>query len=245
MQSFGDDTLLACIDIEKRHRILQAESKVPSQEENVSDLGEYFKSSSLLSDFTNKENDVDKPKLSDSGTKEENEKTSNVVKYVEDSIIFPKVNSRRNLSSAASASKRNRLLPSQRNRCTRKTNKENVDVNLKEKHRPGTADDTEKCDGSSTSDLCKNKSLGNTQDATSSSGVKTSLAVSAKYERENSEFVILSPPFCTQDRCKLVSWGLPPNILQVCYTNTLNKYLFIYKYLLEDVQLFILCYNFS
>lgn len=236
MQSFGDDTLLACLDIEKRHRILpeQAESKVPLREENVSDLGEYFKSSSLLSGFTNKENDVGESKLSNSGAKEieENEKTSNLVKYVEDSIIFPKLNSRRNLSSAAGASKRNQLLPSQRNRYPRKTNKENVDVNLKEKHHLGTANNTEKRDGSSAPDLCKNKSLDSTQHATSSSGVKTSLAVSATYDRENSEFVILSPPLCTQDRCKLASWGLPPNILQVLYVviYLTNIYLYINIY---------------
>ncbi|XP_071632237.1 DNA polymerase theta isoform X1 [Temnothorax longispinosus] len=218
MQSFGDETLLACIDIEKRHQIPQeqAGSKAPLQEENVSDLGEYFKSSSPLSDFTNKDNDLDKPKLSDSGTKKiGRENASDFVKYFEDSITFPKVNNRRNLSSATGAPRRSGLLPSQRNRSPREINKKHVDNNLKEKRRPGTADNKQKCDGSGIQGtLCKNKSSNNAQDATSSSGVRTSSAVNATYNSENSEFVISSPPLCTQDRCKLASWGLPPNILQ-------------------------------
>lgn len=216
MQSFGDDTLFACIDIEKKHRILQrqTEGKISLQEENISDLGKYFKSDSLLSEFANKENYVNKPKLSDSGAKKIEENASELVKYFEDSVIFPKVNSRRNLLQVPSVSRGNGLLPSQRNRSPHKTNKENVDTNLKEKHHP--ADNTEECDESSIQKLCKNKSPDNTRDATSSSDVRTSSAVSTMYDKENSEFFISSPPLCTQDRCKLASWGLPPNILQVC-----------------------------
>lgn len=230
MQSFGDDTLLACIDIEKKHQILEEQAEAPLQKENVSDLSKYFKSCSLLSDFANDENDVSNPKPLDSKGMKEGENTSELAKYFEDSIIFPKVNSRRNLSASTSgASRRNGLLLSQRNRSPRKTNKENVDTNLKEKHRSGTADDTEKRDESDIHSLCKNKSPDNAQDATSSSGVRTSSAVDATYDGENSEFVILSPPLCTQDRCKLALWGLPPNILQVSY-NTLNIYLCINNY---------------
>lgn len=68
IRCFGDDTLLACIDIGKRPQTLQ-EVKARLKEESVSDLGKYFKLYSLLSDFANKENDVDKPKEFDSGRK--------------------------------------------------------------------------------------------------------------------------------------------------------------------------------
>jgi len=219
MQSFGDDTLFACIDIEKKHRVLQEQTgdKIPLQEEN-SDLGKYFKSSSLLSEFTNTENYVDKPKLSDSGTKRiREENASDLMKYFEESILFPNVDSRRNLSSASSASKGNRLLRSQRNQSPHKTNKENVDTNLKEKHFFGTANSTKKCD--KYQGLCKNKSPDNTQNATSSNNIRTLSTINATCDKENSEFVILSPSLCTQDRCKLASWGLPPNILEVLRYN--------------------------
>jgi len=228
MQSFGDDTLFACIDIEKKHRILQEQTgdKIPLQEEN-SDLGKYFKSSSLLSEFTNTENYVDKSKLSDSGTKKiREENASDLMKYFEESILFPNVNSRRNLSSASSASKGNRLLRSQRNQSLHKTNKENVDINLKEKHFFDTANSTKKCDKYQG---FKNKSPNNTQNATNSSNIRTLSTINATCDKENSEFVILSPPLCTQDRCKLASWGLPPNILEVLHYNMFNKCLYMHK----------------
>ncbi|XP_012529717.2 DNA polymerase theta [Monomorium pharaonis] len=219
MQSFGDDTLLACIDVEKRHRIEQerAGDKIPLQQENVSDLGKYFTSNLLLSELTNKVNDVDKPKLSDSGAKRAKgaENVSDFAKYLEDSIIFPNVNSRKNLSSDSKSSKENGLLSSQRKRSPRKTNKENVDINLKEKLCPDTTANLRKYDKFLTPNFRKNKSPNKTQDTTSKSDVRTlSPAINATFNRENSEFVISSPPLGTQDRCKLAEWGLPPNILQ-------------------------------
>ncbi|XP_011875915.1 PREDICTED: DNA polymerase theta-like [Vollenhovia emeryi] len=204
MQSFGDDTLLAYLDIEKRHGILQeqTENKVPLREENVSDLGKYFKSSSLLLDFANERNRLDKPKLPDSDTRGIGKGNASDIKYFEDSILFPKITGKRDLSSTSGASGKNRILPSQRNRSPRETNKGDVVTNLKEK-----------LHGPSTQSLCKAKSPDSTQDATSSGGV-TSSAVNVTCDRENSEFIISSPPLCTQDRYKLSSWGLSPNILQ-------------------------------
>ncbi|XP_018400080.1 PREDICTED: DNA polymerase theta [Cyphomyrmex costatus] len=218
MQSFGDDTLLACIDIEKRHQTVQkqTEGKIQKlQEENVSDLGKYFKSSSLLSEFTNIQNNVDKPKSFDSGTKRiEGKKT--LIRYFEnDKILFSKANSKKNLSPAFSAPKENSFLLSQNKRNPYGTNNENVDTNLKEKHHLDITNSTKKCDKFNTRSFYKNKSPNNTQNATNSNDVIRSLsAVNSAYDEENSEFVILSPPIGTQDRCKLTLWGLPPNILQ-------------------------------
>lgn len=234
MQSFGDDTLLACIDIEKGHRILreQAGCEAPLRKGNVSDRDKrFFESCSLLSDLASDANDVDKPKPPDGrGTGVED--AADLTKYFEDSIIFPKISGRRNLASGAP--RRNAGL-SQSSRSSRNTSQENG-ASSKERRRPGTANDTEKCDGS---DPCKNKSPGNAQDATSSSGIKTS-SINDTYDRENSAFIISSPPLCTQDRCKLALWGLPPNVLQVLYY---NKYLGINKY--QKTNAFCtLCYNF-
>ncbi|KYN42028.1 Helicase POLQ-like protein [Trachymyrmex septentrionalis] len=215
MQSFGDDTLLACINVEKKHQILQkqTEGKIQElQEENVSDLGKYFKSNSLLSEFANTQNNVDKLKSSDSETKKIEEKKMSV-KYFEDSILFPEANSRRNLSPAFSAQKGNSL-PSQKKRSPHRTNNKNVDTNLKEKHRLDITNSTKKCEKFSTQGLYKNKSSNNIQNAISSSDVIRLSAVNSTYNEENSEFVISSPPIGTQDRCKLASWGLPPYILQ-------------------------------
>lgn len=231
MQSFGDDTLLACIDIEKRHQTLQKQTggKIQElQEENVSDLDKYFKSNSLLSEFANTQNNVDKSRSSDSDTKRIEKKKMYPVKYLEDSILIPKTNSRRNLSPAFSAPKGNSL-PSQKKRSPHKTNNENVDTNLKEKHRSGITNSTKKCEKFSTQGLYKNKSSNDTQNATSSSDVLRLSAVNSAYDEENSEFVISSPPIGTQDRCKLVSWSLPPNILQVLHYNKFNKYLYVHK----------------
>ncbi|KYN17239.1 Helicase POLQ-like protein [Trachymyrmex cornetzi] len=214
MQSFGDDTLLACIDIEKKHQTLQKQtgSKIQElQEENVSDLGKYFKSNSM-SEFANTQNNVDKLKSSDFDTKRiEEKKMFDPMKYLEDSILFPKANSKRNLSPAFSAPKGNLL--SQKKQSPHRTNNKNVDINLKEKHCLDITNSTKNCEKFSTQSLYKNKSSNNTQNATSSSDVIRS-AVNSAYDEENSEFVILSPPIGTQDRCKLTSWSLPPNILQ-------------------------------
>ncbi|KYM80156.1 Helicase POLQ-like protein [Atta colombica] len=183
MQSFGDDTLLACINIEKKHQILQKQTEEIQelQEENISDLGEYFKSNSLLSEFANTQSNVDKLKSADSDTKRKKEK---------------------------------KILLSQKKRSPRRTNNENVDSNLKEKHRLDITNGTKKCEKFNTQSFYKNKSSNNTQKATSSSDVTRLSAVNSAYDEENSEFIILSPPIGTQDRCKLASWGLPPNILQ-------------------------------
>ncbi|EGI59836.1 PREDICTED: DNA polymerase theta [Acromyrmex echinatior] len=214
MQSFGDDTLLACINIEKKHQTLQKQTEEIQelQEENISDLGKYFKSNSMLSEFANTQNNVNKLKSSDSDTKRiEEKKTFDSVKYFEDSILFSEANSRRNLSPAFSAPKENSL-PPQKKRSPHRTNNENVDTNLKEKYRLDIINSTKKCEKFSTQNFYKNKSS-NTQNATSSDVIRSS-AVNSAYDEENSEFVILSPPIGTQDRCKLASWGLPPNILQ-------------------------------
>lgn len=210
MQSFGDDTLLACISIEKKLGILQERNEVP-QEENDSDLGKYFKQSLLLSEFMNKDDDVDKSKVSHfaqstKGRVEENKSA----KYFED--VHSKPDDAKNFPSTSSISKGNKILSSQREQNSHKTKNENNMIYLKEKHL-NIINNVKNCNKSSARNLHKNKSNNNLQVARNDNSIGLSFP-SSTYDKENSN-VILSRPLCTQDRYKLASWGLPPNILQV------------------------------
>ncbi|XP_067215522.1 DNA polymerase theta isoform X2 [Linepithema humile] len=215
MQSFGDDTLLACISIEKKHGILQEQNgdKV-LQEENDSDLGKYFKQSLLLSEFVNKDDDVDKSKVSrpaHSTKRRAEENKSDFAKYCED--IHSKPDDGKHFPSTSSISKGNRILSSRKSQNSCKTSNKNVEVNyLKEKHLD-IINNVKNCDKSSDQNLYKDKSNDFLQVARNDNSIGISLSSNSTNDKENSD-VILSRPLCTQDRCKLASWNLPPNILQ-------------------------------
>ncbi|KAL0124938.1 hypothetical protein PUN28_006657 [Cardiocondyla obscurior] len=213
MQSFGNNTLLACIDIEKRHQILQnqAESEASVREENVSDLGKYVESTLTFSHLTSKENNMDRSALAD--FRAERTADKNAIHF-EDSIILSQTNGKKKVSSVSSVLKRKGHLTSQKNRSDPKIKKKKVDINLKEKRRAGIINSLEKYDGPNTRSLSKNKLVVNAQDATSVCSNGVSSIADSTDDRKNLDFVISSPPLCTQDRCKLASWNLPPNVLQ-------------------------------
>lgn len=88
----------------------------------------------------------------------------------------------------------------------------------KDKH-SNVIDNIQKCKKVNSRNLRKNISPDNGENKIDDSDVAFLTVSNGTYEKENSN-IILSPAVSTQDRCKLTSWSLPPNILQVRY-NTL------------------------
>ncbi|XP_014469442.1 PREDICTED: DNA polymerase theta isoform X2 [Dinoponera quadriceps] len=188
MQPFRDDTLFACLNVEKKHRILQKENK----------------------EFGDKDNDVNKSKLSHSAIKREilRKDESDIGKYFDDSVISLNVNSGKN--STSNILKKDKILISQNNRNSYKISSKNTNVNCLNKKRPFNT--IKENDELNIEHFQKNKFRDNEKDTISNSYVATS-ANNCTYDKESSGS-ILYLPLCTQDRCKLGSWGLPPNILQ-------------------------------
>ncbi|EFN66768.1 ATP-dependent DNA helicase HEL308 [Camponotus floridanus] len=217
MQSFGDDTLFAHISIEKKCRLLREQNgdKV-LQEESGSDVSKNVKQNLPVSKFANKDSDVDESKLSHSthNAKETiKQSESDFVKYFEDSILFPRINGRNNVSSASSTLKENRILSSKTNRSPCK-NKGNINaISSIKKHSSNIINNVKKCDKFSAQNLHKNGSHDDIYNTISGSSVAVSSSIDSTCDKEISN-IILSRALCTQDRCKLASWGLPPNILQ-------------------------------
>ncbi|XP_029175852.1 DNA polymerase theta [Nylanderia fulva] len=190
MLSFGDDTLFADINIEKNSRVLrERDGNEDSRKENNCHVGEIDKDTSKLSHI----------KLSES-----------FVKYFEDSITFSKINGSKNASSASSISKGDTILSSRSPRGNKGSFKM---TNSREKHLCGVVNSGKKSD-KSVQNLCKNGSHDNVCDnVVSGSSVEMSASIDTTCDREISN-IILSRALCTQERCKLASWGLPSNILQ-------------------------------
>lgn len=218
MQSFGDDTLLACLNVEVKHRGTSRDGEV-SRERNISDLGKYFKHSLPLSEFMNGPNDTSK--LSNRANTEVAGARRDGSDF-EDSIIFPKV---KNLKHSSDTSREDETTVSRRkNRSGAKKSRNVSAINSRGKRDPSDADNVAtNSDEPDARRLRKNrynnnKSREDAQDAIGVNGGATissfSSAISATYDKENSD-IIASPPLGTQDRCKLASWGLPSNILQV------------------------------
>ncbi|XP_011146257.1 DNA polymerase theta isoform X2 [Harpegnathos saltator] len=215
MQSFGDDTLIACLNVEKKHRILQEESRDRVlQEISDNELGKYFKHSLSLSKFGNEDNDTNKSKLSHfaSNKKEITRKDeSDIGKYFENSVTFVNIDSEKNLSLASSSSKEDKNLSSQRHRSCHKISSKNANITyLNEKC---LFNIIEKSDEPNIEQIQKNKTDDTEKNKIGNNYVTSSSAVNCTYDKESSG-IILSLPLCTQDRCKLASWGLPLNILQ-------------------------------
>ncbi|EZA60981.1 DNA polymerase theta [Ooceraea biroi] len=205
MQSFGNDTLFACINVERRHRISQEQSAAVVREEN-SDLDKYFKQSLLFSEFVAGDDDVaDKSKHPASSPKETGEKNeSDFGKYFEDSIIFSRTSGRKKISSASSILRQNGMLVSQKSWSSCKARKRDVSTNNSKEHSSSIGNVGRKHDSDAQA-VRKNKVQDAVRDVVAS-------LISNMYNKEDN--IILSPPLCTQDRCKLASWGLPSNILQ-------------------------------
>lgn len=234
MQSFGDDTLLACLNVEKKHLILR-ETKGNGAPREQTDSGKYLKQNLLPSDFRAEDN-VRRIKLSHSATGKHEitrKDESDIGKYFDDSVTFVNFNSDKN-SSTSSASKKEEILIRQSSEETGNSHRTNgTSINttylsgkrplniIRESDEPSTERESEPHDGG--------------KDTISNSRVAISPVISCTYDKESS-CSTLSLPLCTQDRCKLASWGLPPNILQVSYYrytmfNRLLKYIHIYIYI--------------
>jgi len=214
MQSFDNDTLFACMDIEERYKIsLEQNATTVLQKENGSDLDKYFKQSLSSSEFISDNNDdTNKSKQShppDNAKETEKKNESDFGKYFEDSIIFPKTSHRKNFSLASSICKQNKI--SQKSQSSYKAIKEDVNT-ISSKHSSDTINNIVTKYDFDTQTTHKDK----TRDARCDN-ISTTLLISSTCDKEG--IIISSPPLCTQDRCKLASWGLPSNILQVLYYN--------------------------
>lgn len=215
MQSFGDDTLFAHISIEKKYTLLEQNGDKVLQEETGNDVSKNVKQYLPVSKLADKDSDVDKSKhLSHSTHTKETIKQSgsDFVKYFEDSI-FPKINRKKNVSSTSSTLKKDRIL-SKKNRSPRE-NKENINATSSIKQQStDIINNVKELDKFSAQDLHKNGSHDDIYNTISGSSVAVLSSIDTTCDKEISN-VILSRALCTQDRCKLASWGLPPNILQV------------------------------
>ncbi|XP_050459690.1 DNA polymerase theta [Cataglyphis hispanica] len=217
MKSFGDDSLFADINIENKCSVLREQNgDNVLRKENGGDVGRSSKQSLLVSEFARKGSDMGQSKLSHSthntkGIIKQNE--SDFAKYFEDSILFPKINRSKNVSSASTTLKGDKILSSEKKRSPRE-NKRNIDTNSIKKHPFDVINSIKKCNKSNTQNL-QNGSHDNIDNAISDSSIAKSLTnIDSTCNREISTVISLSPAICTQDRCKLASWGLPPNILQ-------------------------------
>jgi len=231
MQSFDNDTLFACIDIEERYQISQERNATVLQKENCSDLDKYFKQSLSSSECISDNNDdTDKSKQShppDNAKETEKKNESNLEKYFEDSILFPKTNHKKNFFLASSICKQNKI--SQKSQSSYKAMKEDVNT-ISSKHSSDIINNiVRKYDDSDTQTTHKDKTRNATRDNIST------LLISSICDKEG--IIISSPPLCTQDRCKLASWGLPSNILQVLYYNFIFNDTYIETYTFDFISI--------
>lgn len=198
MQSFGNDTLFTCLNVEKKYGILQKRNvdKVVQEQSNK---------------HRNENNDVDKSKHSTSSKRNTTGKDeSDIGKYFDDSVTFLNVNSKKNLLSTSCTLEEDKILSSQRHKNFHRTSSKNINTTYSNNKCP---DIIKENDNEPTIEQLQN----NKKYTLIKSCTVTSSAINDIYDKENLG-VTLSLPLNTQDRCKLASWGLPPNILQVlCY----------------------------
>ncbi|KOX75679.1 DNA polymerase theta [Melipona quadrifasciata] len=209
MPSFGDDTLSACIQAEVRNTIIN---------NNCNNMDKYLKSRVFLSKSNDTSNDIDKlieiKEVSpDSTDKKTNSNQSNLkCKKLQRSNV-----SKLKLVTSTSNESKTRKNPSSRknlNLC--KINEENDHLNV-DYARSNISSNVntlpKQCNKSKLSTLHVNNTKTNvTRSITIDvSNIESSLASNAQKSSKLNSFVSIIP---TQDRCKLASWGLPPNILQ-------------------------------
>lgn len=220
MPSFGDDTLSACI---------QAEIKDMDIVCNNSDLGKYFKDSTFLAKIADKSNDIDKHSLSKQdnvshssmNTKaSSNQGKSELGELRKNTIIKSTVKSETNVSSK---SKTRSIASLKRNHGLSQEEKENVNYRntdlscntntlSKQCNKPELS-----VSHTDNSNIRSNATTNITSDTTDTKLFNSSVASS---NAEKSSKISPISTIGTQDRCKLASWNLPPNILQVIYLHS-------------------------
>lgn len=221
MPSFGDNTLSACI---------QAEMKNMDNIYNGSDMEKYFKDNMSGSKTINNLNSSDKKSHSElnnvlcdsinikstsnqNNFKCEESKTKNAMKL--------RANSKANTSNR---SKIRSTTCVTRNFSSSKVGKENVNVNyLKRDISSETNTLLKQCNKSELSILHTNsnsiKISASLRTTNNTNNIKLSNSSSTINTEDKSSIIVPSISIInTQDRCKLASWGLPPNILQVILT---------------------------
>ncbi|XP_076224101.1 DNA polymerase theta isoform X2 [Nomia melanderi] len=219
MPSFGDDTLNACI---------QAEIKNVNIVCNESNLEKYFKDNVFSLKETKKPNDNNvmiESKQSNAlnslvdVTHNLNQNNLKLKKLQEDIIAKSKSHSKINISNKQ---KIRSTIALKKKNDSRRINKENVIINYRKCDLPLNSNTTntllKQPNKSELSDTCNDSN--NKRDIThngtnNTSNLKLSESSITKSTVEKSTDINPSiTTICTQDRCKLASWGLPPNILQ-------------------------------
>lgn len=215
MPSFGDDTLSACI---------QAEVKNMDITNNCNDAEKCFKDNTFLSKVTNIANNIDKDieikGKSHSSTNRKLTSSQNNLKCKElkgDNVLKSKLG-----RTSISKSKSKNITSSKENRDSYRISKENANVNVNciNNISSNTSILPKQYNKSESSTLHVDNSNEKSNVANTitidTSNVKLSdsnILVSNKEKSSKLNASISIIP--TQERNKLASWGLPPNILQV------------------------------
>ncbi|XP_043519915.1 DNA polymerase theta [Frieseomelitta varia] len=209
MPSFGDDTLSACI---------QAEVKNMNISNNCNNMDKYLKSCTFLSKSNATSNDIDKvteiKEISPSSTnKKINSNQSNLkCKELQRSNV-PKL---KLVASTSNESETRKNPSSRKNLNLYKINEENDNLNvnyIRSNISQNVNTLKKQCNKSKLSTLHVDNTRSNVIHSitTDVSNIESSLTSNAQKSSKLNSFVSIIP---TQDRCKLASWGLPPNILQ-------------------------------
>ena len=217
MPSFGDDTLSACIQVEVKNMNVS---------NNCNNVDKYLKSRTFLSKSNDRSNDINKvtdiKKVSPSSTKRKTNSDENNLKC--------KKLQRSNVSKLKLVTSASNELKTKKNPSSRKNlykiNEENdhLNVNYMRSNISSNVNTLSKqCNEfeMSTLHVDNTKSIVTRSITTDVSNIESSTS-NAQKSSKLSSFVSIIP---TQDRCKLASWGLPPNILQVKGSNNVSFYL--------------------
>ncbi|KZC14173.1 DNA polymerase theta [Dufourea novaeangliae] len=219
--SFGDNTLNACI---------QAEVKNMDIVDNDSDMEKYFKNNSLqLSEVTNKSKDITETIQSKQSnilsrsidTKISLSRNNSDYKELQKSIVTRSnsnnkinVSNKLKMKSNISLKKRNGLFKLTKENVSNNCTKDDLSSNI------NTTNTLLKQSNTSELPVANNDNSNVKHDTTDNviediTSVKLSTSSITKSNIEKSTEINPSiSTIATQDRCKLRSWGLPPNILQ-------------------------------
>ncbi|CAD1478881.1 unnamed protein product [Heterotrigona itama] len=209
MPSFGDDTLSACI---------QAEVKNMNINNNCNNMGKYLKNDTFPSKSNDTSSDINKvTEIKEVSVSSTNRKTNSNQNNLKCKKLQRSNVSKLKLVTSASNESKIRKNPSLRkNLNLYKINEENDNLNvnyIKSNISSNVNTLLKQCNKSELSTLHVDNTKSNvTRSVTTDvSNIESSVISNAQKSSKLTSFVSIIP---TQDRCKLASWGLPPNILQ-------------------------------
>ncbi|CAK9816398.1 DNA polymerase theta [Anthophora quadrimaculata] len=211
LPSFGDDTLSACI---------QAEMKNMNVVNNDSNMDVHFQDIAFPSKLTTKSNDIDKAlqlkRIPYNSTNIKSSSDQNNSEHKESRINKVLKSKLATKTSTSNKLKIKKITSIRKNHGLLKINKENVnsnanyiktDVSNKDK----LLKEYNKSELSDSSDVKNNATHSKTNNTTNVKLSNSSIATSNIEKSSQLSSISIIP---TQDRYKLASWGLPPNILQ-------------------------------